>query len=235
MRLVRVSGVYGIFLKWVVLKTIAFSFPFSTFGLWECEKERKIEMALETVVYAQDLFSYGCKDLYSLAAALSYDFKAEEQEEEEEKEGALESGMSFPLVRNQELGRVLDGLNGNWDSSSSSMVQNFKEWDVNSSPEACTPDGFLGGSFPAAAATTPGPGRRKRRRAKSCKNKEEVENQRMTHIAVERNRRKQMNEYLAMLRSLMPPSYVQRVCLSLSLSTIFQKYNIFTNWFQIVQ
>ncbi|VAI33279.1 unnamed protein product [Triticum turgidum subsp. durum] len=32
----------------------------------------------------------------------------------------------------------------------------------------------------------------------------------MTHIAVERNRRKQMNEYLAALRSLMPPSYAQR-------------------------
>uniref|UniRef100_A0A803KPB5 BHLH domain-containing protein n=2 Tax=Chenopodium quinoa TaxID=63459 RepID=A0A803KPB5_CHEQI len=32
----------------------------------------------------------------------------------------------------------------------------------------------------------------------------------MTHIAVERNRRKQMNEYLNVLRSLMPESYVQR-------------------------
>ncbi|KAF0928420.1 hypothetical protein E2562_003238 [Oryza meyeriana var. granulata] len=32
----------------------------------------------------------------------------------------------------------------------------------------------------------------------------------MTHIAVERNRRRQMNEYLAVLRSLMPPSYAQR-------------------------
>ncbi|CAI0454101.1 unnamed protein product [Linum tenue] len=32
----------------------------------------------------------------------------------------------------------------------------------------------------------------------------------MTHIAVERNRRKQMNDYLALLRSLMPSSYVQR-------------------------
>ncbi|KAJ1268901.1 hypothetical protein BS78_07G168700 [Paspalum vaginatum] len=52
--------------------------------------------------------------------------------------------------------------------------------------------------------------RRKRRRSRSVKNKEEVESQRMTHIAVERNRRKQMNEYLAVLRSLMPPSYVQR-------------------------
>ncbi|CAN1188672.1 Transcription factor bHLH96 [Linum perenne] len=52
--------------------------------------------------------------------------------------------------------------------------------------------------------------RRKRRRTKSTKNKDEIENQRMTHIAVERNRRKQMNHYLSVLRSLMPPSYVQR-------------------------
>ncbi|WZZ80817.1 hypothetical protein YC2023_101389 [Brassica napus] len=52
--------------------------------------------------------------------------------------------------------------------------------------------------------------RRKRRRTRSNKNVEEIENQRMTHIAVERNRRKQMNEYLAVLRSLMPSSYAQR-------------------------
>ncbi|KAL5550979.1 hypothetical protein UlMin_001155 [Ulmus minor] len=54
-------------------------------------------------------------------------------------------------------------------------------------------------------------GRKKRRRKpKVCKNKEEAENQRMTHIAVERNRRKMMNEHLSVLRSLMPESYVQR-------------------------
>eukprot|EP00252_Welwitschia_mirabilis_P014737 TRINITY_DN325_c0_g2_i2.p1 TRINITY_DN325_c0_g2~~TRINITY_DN325_c0_g2_i2.p1 ORF type:complete len:267 (+),score=21.37 TRINITY_DN325_c0_g2_i2:601-1401(+) len=53
--------------------------------------------------------------------------------------------------------------------------------------------------------------RRKRKRSKACKNSEEVESQRMTHIAVERNRRKQMNEHLAVLRSLMPGSYIQRV------------------------
>ncbi|XVF72933.1 hypothetical protein PTKIN_Ptkin12aG0160500 [Pterospermum kingtungense] len=52
--------------------------------------------------------------------------------------------------------------------------------------------------------------RRKRKRTKQCKNKEEVESQRMTHIAVERNRRRQMNDYLNSLRSLMPPSYIQR-------------------------
>ncbi|KAE8662436.1 Zinc transporter of isoform 1 [Hibiscus syriacus] len=53
--------------------------------------------------------------------------------------------------------------------------------------------------------------RRKRKRTKPVKNKEEVESQRMTHIAVERKRRRQMNDYLNSLRSLMPPSYIQRV------------------------
>ncbi|KAF8053069.1 hypothetical protein N665_1468s0007 [Sinapis alba] len=49
-----------------------------------------------------------------------------------------------------------------------------------------------------------------RRRTRVKKNKEEISNQRMTHIAVERNRRRRMNEYLSVLRSLMPESYVQR-------------------------
>ncbi|KAL2901442.1 Transcription factor bHLH94 [Bienertia sinuspersici] len=52
--------------------------------------------------------------------------------------------------------------------------------------------------------------KKRRRRTKVCKNKEEAETQRMTHITVERNRRKQMNEHLAVLRSLMPESYAQR-------------------------
>ncbi|KAK8485900.1 hypothetical protein V6N11_069315 [Hibiscus sabdariffa] len=52
--------------------------------------------------------------------------------------------------------------------------------------------------------------RRKRKRTKPAKNKEEVESHRMTHIAVERNRRRQMNDYLNSLRSLMPPAYIQR-------------------------
>ncbi|KAF3962710.1 hypothetical protein ACB098_06G215100 [Castanea mollissima] len=52
--------------------------------------------------------------------------------------------------------------------------------------------------------------RKKRKRTRPTKNKEEVENQRMTHIAVERNRRRQMNDHLNVLRSLMPASYIQR-------------------------
>ncbi|CAL9207347.1 transcription factor bHLH96-like [Musa acuminata AAA Group] len=60
------------------------------------------------------------------------------------------------------------------------------------------------------SAEVAGQGRRKRRRQRTHKNKEDAENQRMTHIAVERNRRRQMNEHLAVLRSLMPDSYIQR-------------------------
>ncbi|GJN26586.1 hypothetical protein PR202_gb14528 [Eleusine coracana subsp. coracana] len=53
--------------------------------------------------------------------------------------------------------------------------------------------------------------RKRRRRERKMRNREDAESQRMTHIAVERNRRRQMNEYLAALRSLMPESYVHRV------------------------
>lgn len=55
------------------------------------------------------------------------------------------------------------------------------------------------------------PEKKKRKRARPCKNREDSENQRMTHIAVERNRRKQMNEHLIALRTLMPLSHFQRV------------------------
>ncbi|MCO5582260.1 hypothetical protein L7F22_036152 [Adiantum nelumboides] len=54
------------------------------------------------------------------------------------------------------------------------------------------------------------PPARKCKRSRGCKNSEEVESQRITHIAVERNRRRQMNEHLCALRSLMPSTYIQR-------------------------
>ncbi|KAJ8433805.1 hypothetical protein Cgig2_025968 [Carnegiea gigantea] len=62
----------------------------------------------------------------------------------------------------------------------------------------------------ATAGGGDGGGRKRKRRRRSSKNEEQAEQQRMTHIAVERNRRKQMNDYLAVIRSLMPPSYSQR-------------------------
>jgi len=68
-------------------------------------------------------------------------------------------------------------------------------------------------------------GRKKRRRKpRVCKNKEEAETQRITHITVERNRRKQMNEHLAVLKSLMPESYVQRVCFGFLVFSFFSLY-----------
>lgn len=162
-------------------------------------------MALEAAIYPQDPFSYGCGDFYSLGggggAAWGYDNLALQQEEEDK---ALLGILHHDINTEQ-------GLHANWDSSSPSLMQNFKDCDPNSSPEACADDQSFSGVLihPLPATTTTG--RRKRRRTKSSRNKEDMENQRMTHIAVERNRRKQMNEYLAVLRSLMPPSYVQRV------------------------
>lgn len=107
-------------------------------------------------------------------------------------------GLNYGLETEQ-LDRDFSGVTGNmnWDYSSVMQDVAVKEsWDSsNSSPQQSASTG----------------GRRKRRRTKTTKNQEEIESQRMTHIAVERNRRKQMNEYLAILRSLMPPSYVQRV------------------------
>lgn len=59
------------------------------------------------------------------------------------------------------------------------------------------------------------PDRKKRKRAAAAttrrgREKGDVESQRMTHIVVERNRRRLMNDHLRSLRSLMPPSYAQR-------------------------
>ncbi|KAI3751398.1 hypothetical protein L2E82_22484 [Cichorium intybus] len=53
-----------------------------------------------------------------------------------------------------------------------------------------------------------------RRTPRVSKNREEVETQRMTPIAVERNRQKQMDEHLAVLPSRMSESYVQRISIA---------------------
>ncbi|OMO96477.1 hypothetical protein CCACVL1_04941 [Corchorus capsularis] len=174
-------------------------------------------MALEAVVFPQDPFTYACKEFFYPAAAWSNDFCFQEEEHK-----AL-----LAILDNNVNGDIEQGnthhLHANWDSSSTSVMQphDNHQWDPYSSPETCTVDQSLpAAGFPAAmeappptaapTTTTTTNNRRKRRRTRSSKNKEELENQRMTHITVERNRRKQMNEYLAVLRSLMPPSYVQR-------------------------
>ncbi|KAK8459970.1 hypothetical protein SEVIR_2G248500v4 [Setaria viridis] len=132
--------------------------------------------------------------------------------------GAMAGGPWNGLLGGAEGVMGLSGAGaGSWDAaacSSSMLLRGFQEPD--NILAAVAPPVESGGSVgqeAPAAATSPAPaptGRRKRRRTRVVKNKEEVESQRMTHIAVERNRRKQMNEYLAVLRSLMPPAYAQR-------------------------
>ncbi|XP_047307421.1 transcription factor bHLH94 [Impatiens glandulifera] len=164
-------------------------------------------MALDTAVFPQDQFAYGCnKEFFTLVGgAGGWGFDELGFQDELENKPLIESIDSElgSHVANNGNGNE----NGNWNNSS------IEFWVPNSlSPEICKSDAhhlFDEMSTLRSTPVTPA-GRRKRRRTKSCKNKEELENQRMTHIAVERNRRKQMNEYLAVIRTLMPASYVQR-------------------------
>ncbi|KAJ1295675.1 hypothetical protein BS78_01G240800 [Paspalum vaginatum] len=104
---------------------------------------------------------------------------------------------------------------GEWDPFLlASLVQTAEGWghqeDQVDSNKASPESQVVAPSAVEPSPVTTTSMRRKRRRAKVTKNQEEIESQRMTHIAVERNRRRQMNEYLAVLRSLMPHSYSRR-------------------------
>jgi hypothetical protein len=131
--------------------------------------------------------------------------------------GAMAGGPWNGLFGGVEGTMEFGGAGGGWDAvaCSSSMLLHGGFQDLDGVPAARAPQltsGAAGVAQPAVAmAVAPASERRKRRRTRPVKNKEEAESQRMTHIAVERNRRKQMNEYLAALRSLMPPAYAQRV------------------------
>ncbi|XP_020255275.1 transcription factor bHLH94-like [Asparagus officinalis] len=147
-------------------------------------------MTLEAAIFQQDPFAYPSKELYNTISEWNFcEFGSLGNIVEEEMKGVV-------------LKNEMNGTGGGGD------YVNFNHCSANSSASPVTGEAFAGREDKAVEErpTT----RRKRRRTKSYKNKEEVESQRMTHIAVERNRRKQMNEYLAVLRSLMPASYAQR-------------------------
>jgi Helix-loop-helix DNA-binding domain len=109
-------------------------------------------------------------------------------------------------------------------SSSPRMANSLSKTTVNLDQEGVR-EGRVNGAGPSAGPAT-GNAKGRRKRPRTAKTSEEVESQRMTHIAVERNRRRQMNEYLRVLRSLMPGSYVQRVCFpSAIISLIFLNKN----------
>ncbi|KAK7269300.1 hypothetical protein RIF29_22023 [Crotalaria pallida] len=158
-----------------------------------CWSEGERDMALEAVVYpqTQDPFAYGLKDFYhhNLLSGATTNWGHDHLlnlEKEQEQGGSIsfvenQEAISYDHLKN-EVNYVSNDL-----SSEATNLSNIQNLDSSNSTY-----------------------RPKRRRARSRKNKEEIENQRMTHIAVERNRRKQMNEYLSVLKTLMPDSYVQR-------------------------
>lgn len=166
-------------------------------------------MALEAVVYPQDPFSYiSCKDFPF------HDIYFQEEEDRDPQD----TKNNIKLGQGQEHNDFASNNgfasnNYNGKSGDNSDDYNYNEEDLQWPRDLPYGSAVDTENQPPPSDVAAGGGRRKRRRARSSKNKEEIENQRMTHIAVERNRRKQMNEYLAVLRSLMPPSYAQRVSL----------------------
>lgn len=107
----------------------------------------------------------------------------------------------------------LEGEKANYHETLNTTISNIgsdfhpnNNWDTNNSSSQEISCACKGGFFTGGNAA----GRRKRQRRISIKDEAEVAHQRMTHIKVERNRRKQMNDYLTVIRSMMPPSYVQR-------------------------
>ncbi|MBA0702145.1 hypothetical protein Goari_021926, partial [Gossypium aridum] len=155
-------------------------------------------MALEAVIFQQDLLGYNSN--------WSHDFGLGKPE-------SKDSFGCFPDNQTPEINHFAHGDYWVSTTPTSSMAvpvpyhHQLQHHCPNSSSDAANVNGLSSSVDPFDASTTPRP---KRRRFKPRKNKQEIENQRMTHIAVERNRRKQMNDYLSVLRCLMPESYVQR-------------------------
>ncbi|KAL5835607.1 hypothetical protein ACOSQ3_015165 [Xanthoceras sorbifolium] len=174
-------------------------------------------MALEAVVYQQDFLNYnGNKELYNLLGGNwgfdQFGLEKVEEEDQPDKLFSFDHHHNHFFLDNQTDQNSLLLHNWNHDLSppnSTVPPVHFNEALINNngSNSLSHDQPPLPSTTTATAATTT---RLKRRRSKSRKNKEEIESQRMTHIAVERNRRKQMNDYLSVLRSLMPESYVQR-------------------------
>lgn len=157
-------------------------------------------MALGTVVFQQGLFGYDAssKDLSGALVGASW--------------GCGGDGEFVQI-----LGTQTGNSNpyGNWNGDSSNSGPYVTDLNLNRvdsySPERTNCFGPAGGVFAEKAGESAAAAlRSKKRRMKCRKNKQDMESQRMTHIEVERNRRKQMNQYLSALRLIMPNSYVQR-------------------------
>lgn len=172
-------------------------------------------MALEAVVFPKE--HPGCTAVKARPASLGCGFHTEELEVEDKGGVVLQGEAADALPPPGGAATTWD-----WDAvlcpcSTAPAAGAVEEcWDVQqqqhqllsvSPPPSSAVAASSSGRRKAAASKA---ARRRRRRPKAVRNTDEVESQRRNHIAVERNRRRQMNEYLSVLRSAMPPSYTQR-------------------------
>ncbi|KAK9743236.1 hypothetical protein RND81_03G226500 [Saponaria officinalis] len=125
---------------------------------------------------------------------------------------AAATSSSFPLMQEPNYFQLLLKLqHEKIKTNVSSNFASLSELEKTVKSETCTQfTKTTSCNVEAEVGVAPKERRKRKRASKVGKNKEEVESQRMTHIAVERNRRKLMNDHLNALRSLMPASYVQR-------------------------
>lgn len=159
--------------------------------------------------------SMGCSGneiYYSFDDSWGFDSRTEEE--------GRGDGQPSGFVGNQ----AVDHFFGQWNNDQ--LEFQFQDTSTSGSTPAAA-DGLLTQQLDheLMAAIDPRAPRR-RRRVKIRKKQEDIENQRMAHIAVERNRRKQMNEYLSVIRTLMPESYAQRVLISRS-SNLTAAYHVY--------
>ncbi|WOH04536.1 hypothetical protein DCAR_0623945 [Daucus carota subsp. sativus] len=158
-------------------------------------------MALEEAIAFQDLYSYkNSIDIYDIFEG-SYNWSSQcdlvQTEEQLGSLNILESGAENFVNNTSDLSHLVES---HVEQRGCNSSVEFETTEIKSAPQ----------EFPPSETSTTISCRPKKRRSRNKRNLEDIENQRMTHIAVERNRRKQMNEYLSLLRSLMPESYVQR-------------------------
>ncbi|EOA34096.1 hypothetical protein CARUB_v10021596mg [Capsella rubella] len=155
-------------------------------------------MALESVFLQHDnIYSYNGKEAYSNIYI-----------EDEPHFYDLQASLNFFDNRIENYNSTFLQEDHYYENTTTFLHQPLPD-EIAISEANITPKENSSGS-PNREINTSGTKKATRRRTRVKKNKEEINNQRMTHIAVERNRRKMMNEYLSVLRSLMPDSYVQR-------------------------
>ncbi|KAG8059369.1 hypothetical protein GUJ93_ZPchr0002g23578 [Zizania palustris] len=162
-------------------------------------------MALEAVVFSQE--HHTCAAMYAPSMGCGVDMDEFEENsgvvlQEEGGAGGMAVSVNAAATRARSI--ASGATEELWDERDYPMSPPASQTAASPVPTTAAPGG--GCHAKAAASAT----RRRRWRPKVVKNKEEAESQRRNHIVVERNRRRQMNEYLSVLRSLMPPSYAQR-------------------------